>query len=132
MTPSEDEVQLMLQIGAGAGEFDAEELAQLTQTLMRSLEDAGVESATLLREQERLPGAKGDPTTFGVLLVAVLPTVLPKVLDFLQTWAVRNNDHTIKAKVQHGNRSVEIEYAEHIPLEQLQQHLAMIKQLMKE
>lgn len=128
----ENEVQLALQIENGQGEFDADELNQLALTLMRSLEDVGVESATLRREKERLEGAKGDSITIGVLLVAVLPTVLPKVIQFLQMWVMRNNEHVIKVKVQQEDRSVEVEFSENIPPEKLQQRLEIIKQIVKE
>ncbi len=132
MISNENEVRVALQIENEQGEFDADELNQITLTLMRSLEDVGVESATLMREPGSLKGAKGDPITIGMLLVAVLPTVLPKVIEFLQTWVVRNNGHTIKAKVQQGDRSAEIEFSENIPLEKLQKHLEMIKHMVKD
>jgi hypothetical protein len=132
MTTKEDEINLTLQLKNVRDDFDADELNQLVQTLMRRLEDVGVELATLMREQESPQGAKGDPITIGVLLVAVLPATLPKVMEFLQTWVIRNNEHMIKAKVQQGDRSAEIEFSENIPLEKLQKHLEMIKQMVKE
>ncbi len=127
-----NEVHLTLHIEGVGVEFDADELNQLTHSLMRSLEDVGVESVTVVRDQGIPLGAKGDPVTIGALLVAVLPTTLPKVMEFLQAWTVRNQDHTLRAKVQRGDRSAVIEYPANMPPDELKKHVEVLKHLVEE
>jgi hypothetical protein len=45
-----------------------------------------------------------------MLAVAVLPTVVPRLIEFLQAWSMRGEGRTVKIKVQTGDRSVEVEY----------------------
>ncbi len=47
----------------------------------------------------------------GRLLVGLLPTLLPKLIDFLQSWLPNRENRTVKFKVSDGSRSVEFEYA---------------------
>lgn len=127
-----NEVRLTLHIEGVGGDFDVDELNQLTHFLMRSLEDVGVESVTVMRDQDIPLGAKGDPVTFGALLVTVLPATLPRVIEFLQAWTDRNQDHTLRAKVQRGDRSAEIEYPANMPPDELKKHVEVLKQLVEE
>ena len=103
MVSSEIELQLTL----AEAESDAERLDELTRRLMRDLEDLGVESV------ERPPGdvapeaAKGDPFTWGALTLALVPALLPKLVEFLRDWARRNEGRTVKIKTPIG---LEVEF----------------------
>jgi hypothetical protein len=50
--------------------------------------------------------------TIGALAVAVVPQLLPKLIEFLQAWSLRGKDRTVKIKASVGDRSVDIEYPE--------------------
>ena len=103
MVSSEIELQLTL----AEAEADAERLDELTRHLMRDLEDLGVESV------ERPPGeaapeaAKGDPFTWGALALALVPALLPKLVEFLRDWARRDEGRTVKIKTPTG---LEVEF----------------------
>jgi hypothetical protein len=127
-----NEINLTLRIEGAGDDFDADELNQLAHSLMRSLEDVGVESVTVVRDQRISLGAKGDPFTLGALLVAVLPATLPKVMEFLQAWTGRNKDYTLRAKVQRGDQSAEIEYPANMPPDELKKHVDVLKHLVEE
>jgi len=129
MAMDSKEANLTLRIAKADGEADVEDLDQLTHTLMKNLGNMDIESVTLLYDQDYLPGAKGDPFIIGGLLIAILPAALPKVVEFLQKWALRNKDYVIRAKVQKGDRTAEIEYTAEMPPNDLRNHLETIKQL---
>lgn len=131
METDSKEAKLTLHIAKADGEANVDELDQLTHTLMRYLEDMDVESVTLLHEQEHLPGAKGGLFIVGGMLVSILPTAFPKVMEFLQSWVSQNIGHTIRAKVQRGDRSAEIEYPSNMPPDELKSHLEAIKQMIE-
>ena len=42
--------------------------------------------------------------------MAVLPTVVPELIKFLQAWSMRGQNRTVKIKTQAGDRSLEVEY----------------------
>jgi hypothetical protein len=129
MTADSNKVSIILHLADISGELDADDLDELTHMLIKDLEDVGVESVTTTSDHDIPQGAKGDPFTIGALLTVVLPVTLPKVMDFLQAWAVRNKGQMIGAKFQHGDRSVEIQYPANMPPEELKKHMEIIKQV---
>ena len=100
--------EIELQLAVTEAEADAERLDELTRRMMRDLEDLGVESV------ERPPGeaapesAKGDPFTWGALALALVPALLPELIEFLRDWARRNEGRTVKIKTPDG---LEVEFA---------------------
>src|SRR5207248_3136448 len=124
--PDVNTVNLMLHIDAQA-DIDAEKLSQLTGYLRAELEDMDIESVTDVRNQAVPPGAKVvDPLSAGVLIVAVLPAVLPKVMEFLQAWTLRGEGQTMKIKAQRGDRSVEVEYPMRMAPDEAKKHIDMV------
>lgn len=119
-------VTLMLHIDAQA-DIDTDKLSQLTGYLRSELEDMDIESVTDVRNQVVPPGAKVvDPLTAGSLIVAVLPEVLPKVMEFIQAWTLRGEGHTMKVKAQRGDRSVEVEYPMRMAPDEAKKHIDMV------
>ena len=91
---------------------DAEELDRLTLQLRDEIEELEVESVELVRDGAVPTGAKSvDPVTLGVLAVAVLPTVIPKLIEFLQAWSMRGESRKVKIKTRAGDSSIEVEYS---------------------
>lgn len=111
MTPISNPINLILQIDAGK-DADAEELDGLTRQLLMEMQELEVESVELVKSQELPEGAKaGELVTLGSLAVAVLPTVFPKLIEFLQSWSLRAENRMVKIKTQVGDRSIEVEYS---------------------
>jgi hypothetical protein len=104
--------QLTLRLDAGE-DVDADELDRMTRVLREELADVpDVESAELLGAGAAPRGSKViDPISLGALAVAILPGAVPKVLDVLNGWLMRDENRKIKIKTQMGDRSVEVEYA---------------------
>lgn len=102
--------QLTLQIQSE--DFDPERLDLLTRQLRAELLDLEVESADFIQKDQLPEGVKAvDAVTLGALAVAVLPSFLPKLVDYLQTWTLRGEGRKIKVKSQVGDRSIELEYS---------------------
>jgi len=90
--------QLELYLEVLAGDLRDDELDTLTRQLLSELNDLDIESASLARGNELPEGSKGDPVTIGAIVLVVLPSVLPKVVEFLQAWSLRGNGRTVKFK----------------------------------
>lgn len=104
-------VNLILNISSGT-DVDASELDLLTRHLRSEIQELDVESVDLLKDKTTPAGAKAvDPVTLGALAVVVLPAVVPKLVEFLQSWTMRKENRTVKIKTQIGDRSLEIEYS---------------------
>ncbi len=101
---------LILHIDAGE-DADTEELDKLTGQLLSEIKELDVETVERFGDEVVPRGAKAaDPVTVGVLAVAVLPTVIPALITFLQSWSTRGDGRTVKVKTQKGDQSVEVEY----------------------
>ncbi len=112
MTLDSETAHFTLQIGAGEG-ADAEELDRLTRQLRDELQDlSGVETVELARGGPAPQGTKAvDPVTLGALALVVLPTILPKLVEFLQAWVLRERGRTVKFKGAVGGQQIEFEGA---------------------
>jgi hypothetical protein len=111
MSSSETPVNLTLQLSAGDVE-DPESLDRLARHLLAEIQELEVESAALVKSGPAPEGAKSaELVTLGSLAVMVLPTIAPKLVDLLQSWAMRAENRTVKIKAQSADRSIEVEYS---------------------
>jgi len=102
---------LALHVSAGES-IDDERLDQLTRQLRNELQELDVESVELLKEGATPEGTKSvEAVTLGALAVAVLPTAIPQLIAFLQSWLMRGEDRRIKIKTQVADRSLELDYS---------------------
>jgi hypothetical protein len=110
MVTRSETASFVLQISLGE-DADAEELDRLTRQLRNELRDvSGVEGAELVRGEPAPQGAKAvDPVTLGALALVILPTVLPKLVEFLQAWVLRGQGRAIKFKGDINGRQIEFE-----------------------
>lgn len=90
--------QLELYLEVLAGDLKDDELDSLTRQLLSELKELDIESANLAKGNELPEGSKGDPVTIGAIVLVVLPSVLPKIVEFLQAWSLRGNGRTVKFK----------------------------------
>lgn len=104
-------VNLMVQIDIGE-DASAGEVGQLTRQLRDELLDLEVESVELVKTGTVPAGAKSaEAVTLGALAIAVLPTIIPKFIEFLQAWSMRGESRKVKIKTQFGDRLVEAEFS---------------------
>ena len=82
----------------------------MTRNLFAELRETDVESVELGSSGFVPSGTKsGDPVTTGAIVLAVLPTFLPKIVDFVQAWALRGHGRTVKFKGEVGGQTFEFE-----------------------
>lgn len=104
----EFQVQLIVE---GATEEDVD---KMSRQLVAELRNYDVETVSLLKGSNAPLGTKStDPVTIGALAIVVLPTLLPKVIDFIQTWALRGQGKTVKFKGKVNNQLIEFEGSPH-------------------
>jgi len=117
---------LHLTIQIALDEPDNEVLDSLARQLLDELSDQPVESVDLARSGTAPAGTKSaEAITLGALAVTVLPTVLPKLVEFCQAWALRGQGRTVKFKGNLGGQDFEFEGK----AEDLQLILAMLSAL---
>ena len=91
----EETFQMTIQIALE--ERDSEELLRQAGQLADQLGDQPVESVELARAGAAPEGTKSaEAMTLGAVAVAVLPSVLPKIVEFCQAWALRGQGRTVK------------------------------------
>ncbi len=104
----QDALLLMVQIALDDG--DDEELGKLARQLVRELSEQDVETVALARGGALPEGFKSpEALTIGAVAVAVLPAVLPKIVEFCQAWALRGQGRTVKFKGKVGGQDIEFE-----------------------
>jgi hypothetical protein len=92
-------LQLTVSLGAPP-DADADERSRLAYQFLAEAKDLEVESAELVKGGPAPEGAKAaEVVTVGAVAVVVLPVVLPKLIEFLQTWTLRGSGRTIKIEV---------------------------------
>jgi hypothetical protein len=100
--------ELILEISAP--DTTAEDIDQMTRQLLSELKELEVESVELAKGNPAPERTKSvDPVTTGAIALAVLPTVLPKIVEAIQAWALRGNNRTVKFKGKIAGQTIEFE-----------------------
>lgn len=107
----------------------SENLDDLTRSLYIELQDFNLEKIELKKGSVLPKGAKSvtDPITIGAITIAVLPTLLPKVIEFIQDWSMRGEKKSIKFKGKIAGDIIEFEGSP----EELQKMISRIQRLKK-
>jgi hypothetical protein len=100
-----------------------DDLDEMARQLMLELKEMEVESVDLASEGSAPAGTKSvEAITAGAIVLAVLPTFLPKIVDFVQAWSLRGPGRTIKFKGKISGQAIEFEGSG----EELQKILTML------
>jgi hypothetical protein len=100
----------VLNIDVSANDATEEDIDRMTRQLLSELREMDVESAELTRSGHAPEGSKAiDPVTVGSIAISVLPTMLPKIIDGIQSWAMRGSNRTVKFKGRVAGQPVEFE-----------------------
>ena len=100
---------LTLLVDAG-GDALPEDVDAVTRQLRSEIQDFGVESVGLTSAPAPSGTKSMEAVTIGALAVTILPTAIPRLIEFLQAWSLRSKDRTVKIKASVGDRSVDVEY----------------------
>ena len=105
---NQDTLELLVQFGSDEP-TEPVQLDRLARTLNREFQQSNVVSSLL--EVNAPSGTKsGLEVAAGAILVKVAPGLVPLVIEQLKKFISRSPDRSVKAKVQLGDRSVEVEY----------------------
>jgi hypothetical protein len=98
------------QIEISAQNATEEDIDRMTRQLLVEVRNMDVESISLAKGGNAPSGTKSaDPVTIGALAVVVLPTLLPKIIEAVQAWALRGQGKTVKFKGKVGRQVIEFE-----------------------
>ncbi len=101
-------IQLNLQISVEDATGD--EIDQLARRLLAELREMDVESAELAAGGPVPAGSKSaEAITAGAVIMSVLPAALPKIIDFIQAWAMRGRGRTVKFNGRIAGQAIEFE-----------------------
>jgi len=99
-----------LNIQVSATDVTEEDIDQMTRQLLSELREMDVERAELTHGGISPGGTKAiDPVTVGSIMITVLPTLLPKVVEGIQAWVIRGNNRIVKFKGKIAGQPVEFE-----------------------
>jgi hypothetical protein len=88
----------------------AEAIDAAARQLLSELREQDVESAELARGGSAPDGTKSaDPVTLGSLAIAVLPALLPKLLEFIKDWTGRGQGRAVKFKGKIAGQTIQFE-----------------------
>jgi hypothetical protein len=110
MESPQDELVLTLEVVGVPDEL----LVDRSASLLEDLREISGARLVTLAPGAGLPGAKSFETTLalGAAAVAILPTVLPILLQTLQAWLnAQTEAKKLKVQVSDGKRSITLEYA---------------------
>ena len=93
-----------------ADQTTEEDVDQMTRQLFAEIRNMDIEAVSLVKGEDAPSGTKSvDPVTIGALAIAVLPNVLPKVVEAIQAWALRGQGKTVKFKGKVHGQMIEFE-----------------------
>ncbi len=102
-------VELNLQVSVNE-EASEDDLDRITRQLLSELREMDVESAELVASEAAPEGTKSvDPVTAGAIAIAVLPAMLPKIIEAIQAFVLRGSNRTVKFKGKLEGQTVEFE-----------------------
>jgi hypothetical protein len=78
-------------------DIDAYRLDELTYYLMRDLQDLGVEATKRTSDENPPKNAKGEPLTWGVLALSVMPNLVPRIVEFAKGKLCGQDQNTCRA-----------------------------------
>jgi hypothetical protein len=102
-----DKLEFILEVDSA--DATDEERDQMARQLLSELNELDVESAELAKGESAPRGTKGDPITVGSIAIAVLPVVLPKMVETIQAWLLRGNNRTVKFKGKINGHQLDFE-----------------------
>lgn len=98
MSPVPVALTLDVQIPGNADDVERE---RTTHHLGSELSALDLQQLSTVAASNVQKGAKaGAVTELGQLALVILPAVLPKLIDFLQAWCLRNRDRSVIIKIE--------------------------------
>ena len=106
----------------------ADRLDELTRQFSRELQNN--EEVMYQLRNENLPdnAMSAEAFTIGALAIAVLPAILPALIEYIKDWQFRNQGRQITIKKKDGDNEVEIIINPDTTIEQIESYLKLLSQ----
>lgn len=101
-------MSLHVRIHPGAG-ADAREIEERTRSLRREIAGLHVESVDIVSGGAAPAGTRSpEAVVAGSLLVAILPNVLPKLIEVINGWITHGKDRDVEITIRKGDEAVTV------------------------
>ena len=99
-------LQVRIDPGPGA---DAREIEERTRSLRREIAGLHVESVHVVSGGPAPAGTRSpEVVTAGILAVAILPNVLPKLIEVINGWITHGRDRDVEISIRSGDETVTV------------------------
>jgi hypothetical protein len=125
--------KIELNLQTSVGNPDAHELDRETRHLIKELHNLNFHVIIDLPSDIAPEKTKTvDPVIVGAIIVALSPTFITKLLEFLHAWCMRREGRSIKIKIQlDEKRLIEIDVSETMPIEELKKRIDAIREVIE-
>lgn len=111
MTEENASARLIVAVDLG-DQVNPDKLDLQTRQLRKELLELPFDSVDFVRNADLPEGTKSmEAITLGTLGLAVLPELIPKLVEYLHSWTMRAENRKVNVKTQVGDRSIELEYS---------------------
>jgi hypothetical protein len=101
-------LSLHVRIDPGPG-ADAREIEEGTRSLRREIAGLHVESVDIVSGGPAPAGTRSpEVVVAGSLLVAILPNVLPKLIEVINGWITRGKDRDVEITIRKGDEALTV------------------------
>jgi hypothetical protein len=99
-----------LSLEISASDASEDDIDRMTRQLLSELREMDVESAELVASEAAPGGTKSaGSVTAGAIAVEVFPGMLPKIMDMIQAWMMRDSGRSVKFKGMVAGQAIELE-----------------------
>jgi hypothetical protein len=99
-------LQVRIDPGPGA---DAREIEERTRSLRREIAGLHVESVHVVSGGPAPAGTRSpEVVTAGILAVAILPNVLPKLIEVINGWLARGAERDVEITIRKGDEALTV------------------------
>ncbi len=90
---------------------DPEAMDRLTRNLRSGIQEIGLESVQLGVDETKADGSKGAGAVLpGILVLNGMIALMPKVLEYLQSWIMRGQNQAVSIEIQRGANKVNLSF----------------------
>lgn len=101
-------LSLQVRIDPGPG-ADAREIEERTRSLRREIAGLHVESVDFVSGGSAPAGTRSpEVVVAGSLLVAILPNVLPKLIEVINSWITHGKDRDVEITIRKGDEALTV------------------------
>lgn len=120
-------IEIALQITGDGKELNSQILFEKTQYLRKELHDLRL-GALEITDAKKPPEGSMSSTAFtlGALVIAVLPQVLPSLIEFLKEWRLRNTSLSLTIKSTVGDNTIEITVPDSMTKEEVDGYIHLL------